>query len=346
MKVSELGEFGLIDILNKMVQEAKVGMHEGLEPSAIGHDLVIGIGDDAAAWRPVGYIELATTDTMVQDIHFKVGFGSWSDIGWKALAVNISDIAAMGGEPTYALITLGLPVDTEVENIRDLYDGLIQASKEYGLAIAGGDIVRSLSFFVTVALMGRANMGKSGDRELLLRSAAAPGDLVAVTGFVGSSAGGLRCLRGQGKGKKGDRDYLAKAHLRPTPRVSEGRAAVDAGVKCAMDVSDGTVADLSKLCTASGVSAVLYSRSLPVHPSLKSAFPEEWLSLALFGGEDYELLFAASEERISTLQSQIETSVSAIGRIEAGKSGSVTIIGESGDEVLWEGGGWDHLKDK
>ncbi len=346
MKVSELGEFGLIEVLNKMVLEAGVGVRDDLDPLDIRSGLMIGIGDDAAVWRPMGYMELVTTDTMVQDIHFKIGFGSWEDVGWKALAVNISDIAAMGGEPTYSLITLGLPLDTELDNITELYNGLIQASKDYGVAIAGGDIVRSSSFMITVALMGRAVITENGDRDILLRSTAAPGDLVAVTGFLGSSAGGLRCLQGQGNGNKEEIDYLTRSHMRPTPRIIEGQAAVSAGVKCGLDISDGTVADLSKLCAASGVSAVLDSLSLPVHDSLKSVFPKEWLSLALYGGEDYELLFTASETNIYVLRDHTKTPIAVIGHIEAGKSGAVTVIGEDGEAILWEGGGWDHLRNR
>ncbi|MSQ14631.1 MAG: thiamine-phosphate kinase [Dehalococcoidia bacterium] len=347
MKVSEIGEFGLIDILRKLVQESRA-VDKGVSPGASEKrsGLLIGIGDDAAVWLGDGGLTLATTDTMVEDVHFKVGLGSWRDLGWKAMAVNISDIAAMGGEPSYALVTLGLPIHTEVEDIVELYGGIMEAASVYNVAIAGGDIVRSPCFMITVALTGHLFGSRPWDDALLLRSAASPGDLVAVTGYLGSSAGGLRCARGEGVGVKEDREYLSMVHLRPAPRVDAGIAARKAGVRCAMDVSDGTVADLSKLCSASAVSAILYCGSLPVHPSLKLVFPQDWTSLALYGGEDYELLLVSSEESISKAMEQAGVPVSIIGRIEAGAPGDVIVIGEDGAEVPWAGGGWDHLKDR
>src|SRR3990172_2152135 len=144
VNVSDIGEFGLIERLAKAVGASKP---EGL---------IVGIGDDAAAWRVDDAVMLATTDTLVEGVHFLPGRTPWADLGWKALAVNVSDIAAMGGLPQYALVTLALPPQTPVQAVDDLYAGLLECAREYGVTVAGGDVVRASQAVISVALLGRA----------------------------------------------------------------------------------------------------------------------------------------------------------------------------------------------
>src|SRR6266496_384410 len=144
VQVSELGEFGLIERLASALGE--------VAPT----DLIVGIGDDAAAWRVGDQVLLATTDTLVEGLHFLPEFSPWADVGWKALAVNVSDIAALGGEPLFALVTLALPPESDVAVADDIYTGLAECAREYGLTLAGGDIVRAPQISVTIALIGRA----------------------------------------------------------------------------------------------------------------------------------------------------------------------------------------------
>ncbi|TMF04342.1 MAG: thiamine-monophosphate kinase, partial [Chloroflexi bacterium] len=155
MNVSELGEFGLIERLAA-----------ALDGEAPG-DLIVGIGDDAAAWRTGEQVLLATTDTLVEGVHFLPEFAPWTDIGWKAIAVNVSDIAAMGGEPLFALVTLALPPETDVTDAEEIYAGLAECAEHFGLAIVGGDVVRAPQLSVNIALIGGAQM--EGKKPMLMR---------------------------------------------------------------------------------------------------------------------------------------------------------------------------------
>lgn len=334
MKVSELGEFGLIKRLIQRVQSAR-GKTDNTPP---GMRLLVDVGDDTAAWQTGDIIELFTTDTVVDSVHFTRQTTPWKDLGWKAMAANVSDIAAMGGLPTYALITLGLPKDTLVEEMDDLYDGFAEICLEYGAQIIGGDIVGSPVAFVTISLMGVT------DRQPLLRSAARPGDQVAVTGWVGASRGGLELLqRGGTSMAPVPAEALVKAHRRPRPRIAEGRILSKEGVRAAMDVSDGLLDDLGKLCEASSVAGILHLESVPVHPALKEAFPEHYRAFALGGGEDYELLFTAPPEVMGRVLHLMGVGATVIGEIVEGKPGSVTLLGPDGLPVAPPEGGWDHF---
>lgn len=334
MKVSELGELGLIDLLARMVAEATRPVHQKERP----FPLLVGIGDDAAAWRSREATELFTTDTLVEGVHFLPDKASWWELGWKAMAVNLSDIAAMGGTPLYALVTLALSDDTEVEAIQECYQGMFEACRQYDAAIVGGDVVRSPTLLLTVALTG-VTWGSP-----LLRSKAAPGDLVAVTGTLGNSAGGLQTLlRGLPLHPRAART-LRDAHLRPIPRIAEGKALAASGVRCAIDVSDGLVDDLAKVCQASAVAATVEAERIPVHPSLKEAFPQEHLQLALSGGEDYELLFTAPPAVMEQAIPQLPAGATIIGKVHPGDPGQVAVVDRHGQSLPISRGGWDHFR--
>ena len=336
MRVSQLGEFGLISLVQEWTGSAASGLAD-ISPDTCR--LAVDNGDDAAAATflrsPV--TELYTTDTMVDGIHFTSETTPWRDLGWKAIASNVSDVAAMGGTPAFALVTLGLPADTLVDDIRELYMGMNEICREFGARVIGGDMVRSPVGFITVALTGIA-AGKP-----MVRTAAKPGHLVGVTGSLGGSAGGLRMMLDASGTPGSDADQLAISHRRPRPHVAEGQTLVANGVSSAMDVSDGLADDLAKLCTASGVAAVLRADKVPADPALKSAFPDDWLDLALYGGEDYVLLFTAPPEVMNAVIDRLPDSAAIIGEITDDGPGTVTVLDADGNPRLRGGAGWDHF---
>ena len=342
MKIRELGEFGVIQLLNDMVVRHRAGPDNA---SPFSFKLQVDTGDDTAAWKTGPATELFTTDTVVEGVHFTRETTPWRDLGWKSIASNVSDIAAMGGLPLYALVTLGLPPDTEVEDIQLLYEGMLEICNRYGVAIIGGDMVRSPVAFITVGLTG-VHGG-----ELMLRTTAKVGDQVAVTGFLGDSGGGLQLMLAEQELSDlplritvDAADYLRWRHRRPEPAVADGRTLVEAGVTTAMDVSDGLADDLGKLCRASGLAARIDAHRIPVHPHLTESFPEHYLDLALYGGEDYLLIFTAPPRVMQTVLPKLSPSAAVVGEIISGEPGSVTVVDASGAEISPGAGGWDHFR--
>ncbi len=330
MKVSELGEFGLIELIARTIRE-------GSPPPPAG--LLIGIGDDAAAWRSDAPVHLATTDTMVDGVHFKSSQITWEELGWKSLAVNLSDIGAMGGVPQYALVTLAIATDTMVEEVISLYRGMLAVANPFGVAIAGGDIVRSPVSIITISLFG---VVENDAGRIMTRGGARAGDLVYVTGFVGSSAAGLKMVQESLVFEPETATYLRQAHFRPQPRVLEGRKLVEAGVRCAIDISDGLVGDLTHICEASKVGARILIENIPIHPLTRAAFPGECLEMALSGGEDYEILFTAGAAA-GNLGPAAPLSATAIGEITAENCGKVVLVDKSGRTFVKSKAGWDHF---
>ena len=341
MLVRDLGEFELIDRLAAVI--ATANERRIAQIGERGFRMLRAIGDDAAAWHAPSGTRVLTTDTMVERVHFDLRYTNWRDLGWKCLATNISDIAAMGCVPTWATVTLGLRPDLSVIGLEELYKGMMELTAECGGAIVGGDIVKSPVFFISVALEGAATSGSSN--PLLLRDDATPGDLIAVTGHLGSSGGGLRLLL---SGADAHTDpaaaHLKRAHNRPMPRVQAGVSLARQGVRCAMDISDGLVDDLGKLCRASGVHAQIHTPNLPVDARLKAAFPADWLTLALGGGEDYELLFTAPPEVMRKAAQATDAPITVIGEILAGEPG-VTVLDARNEPLDIASGGWDHFRD-
>ena len=334
MKVSEIGEFGLIERLAKMAQQVE-DKHQ-----AAWQQLIIGIGDDATAYFGNNEIQLATVDSLVQDIHFSFSYMSWQELGWKSLAVNLSDIAAMGGSPRYALVSLGLPGNTEVEDVIDLYRGMFEIAGKFRVAVVGGDTVSSPVVFISVTVIGSTG---ENNKNMLRRSAAKAGDKIAVTNYLGASAGGLEMLNKNLKFKPKLAKELRQAHLMPNPRVAEGQLLVEKGVKCGMDISDGLVGDLAHICQESKIGAQINVDMVPVSPAVLAGFGERALELALNGGEDYELLFTASPRVINNVKKAIQCPVTVIGEITAEKAGKVTLIDSQGKSFSIKKTGWDHF---
>ncbi len=341
MLVGDIGEFKLIEILTETLDTEGVSQSDHV--GADGGTLRLTIGDDAAVWDAPSGTRVFTTDTMVEGVHFVLDQIGWHDLGWKAMAVNLSDVAAMGCLPTYSIVTLGLRDDLPVDGLTEMYRGIAEACREHGGDVVGGDVVRSPVFFVTVAMEGSTTVTNGSDVGVVLtRSAAQVGDAIAVTGTLGDSAGGFR-IASAGRPFDDETARLRNAHFRPIPRLDVGQALVKAGVKAAMDVSDGLIGDLTKLCDASGVGAVVHSQKIPVSDELTQKFPDDWLSLALGGGEDYELLFTAPREVVEDVGKAIDLPVTIIGEIVESSRG-VTVIDKEGDPIEAASGGWDHFK--
>jgi len=327
MKVAELGEFGLIERLADLVQDTR-------PEAAIW--LQLGIGDDCAAWRWEGGLQLATVDAIVEGVHFRREMTDWESLGWKALAVSLSDIAAMGGEPRYALVALALPAATEVDDVIALYGGMLELAAATGTVLAGGNISAAPQVAVTVTVIGAASAGK-----MLTRGGARAGELVAVTGHPGTAAAGLSLLKEKRDIPPKIGERLRRAWRRPEPRIAAGKALLQRGIGTAIDISDGLGRDLEHICTQSGVGARLRIDDLPLDEGVREYFGDRAAALALGGGEDYELLFTGSEQAINEIKAGLDIPVTVIGEIVAG--GGVIVIDRQGRELSPAAKGWDHF---
>jgi thiamine-monophosphate kinase len=285
---------------------------------------VVGIGDDAAVLAPPAKSRtLVTTDLLTEGVHFLARRTPPRLLGRKAMAVNLSDIAAMGGVPLQAVVSVGLPRGTTFAFARALATGLAEQARRHRVTIVGGDTCAAQRLFVSVTLLGAVEIGRE-----VRRSGARPGDRLYVTGTLGASAAGLSLLRqrarqGAPAGKRavheGERAAL-KAHLDPEPRVLFGRALGLAGIARAMiDLSDGIAKDLPRLCEASRTGGVIEAAAVPVDPAARRLLgPRRALEAALAGGEDYELLFAAEprhEPILARLAVRLKQPVACIGAI-------------------------------
>ncbi len=327
--VRDMGETGIIEWIRKVA---------GAGPPAY---VKTGIGDDCAVLRPSqGTLLLATTDTLIEGIHFTAGTLSPEDLGWKAMAVNLSDIAAMGGTPRCALLSLGLRRETEVRFVEFFMKGLQALAKETGVTLVGGDTVESPSAtIVTLTLLGDC-----AEQELITRCGAKQGDHIWVTGPVGNAAAGLCLLLGKSAVPAIDYPSLVQAHRRPRPRLALGKALGGSGLVHAMiDLSDGIAKDLDHVCRESGTGALLTADTIPLSPEmvrLAAQTGQDPLEWALSGGEDYELLFTASPADDSSVIALAEkvTGVSAakIGTIVQG--GGIRIKKGDGVQSLPQGG--------
>lgn len=253
---------------------------------------VTGIGDDAAVLEN-GW--LVTTDALCDGTHFLSGKVRFSDLGYKAMAVNVSDIAAMGGKPLHALLTLGLTKSVSDRQIDELLAGMKKCSKEFGFDLVGGDTVMSGNFFLSITMIGRAS-GKP-----VLRSGAKKGDRVYVTGNLGDSAIGLEILLKKNRFPVKDRSYFLKRHHLPGPRTGIMETlARDYRIHSCIDCSDGFLADLGHICEMSGTGYRIDLDRLPVSmDKIGKSFDtgrEYFLGLAAGGGEDYELIFTTPDE--------------------------------------------------
>ncbi len=348
MKLRQIGEFELIDRM------ARIFGHRGAvvaDAATAFSRLAVGIGDDAAVWEEAsGRYTVATTDAMVEGVHFTPATTDWYDLGWKAMASNMSDIAGMGAVPRYALAVLAAPGDTEVEHVLELCRGMADLAGSFGALVVGGDTVSSPLVMITITVVGETLGGKSPDGSLpiLSRFAARPGDLIAVTGRLGSSAGGLELLLHQQPGVPDRCAPLVEAHRRPMPRVQEGQWLVEKGVRCGMDLSDGLIGDLTRICRASGVAAQVEVGKLPIDPLLRERFGEKAVDLALSGGEDYELLCTAPRETLLGAQLLLQSmgkTLTVVGEVHErrGSEALIMLVDEEGRRYEPRRSGWEHF---
>lgn len=288
MRVAQIGEFGLIEKIKKGALFNK-------------RRVIKGIGDDAAVEKINGNMYLLSTcDMLVENIHFlKNEITPWQ-LGYKAAAVNLSDIAAMGGRPTGILVSIAIPKDTEGEYIEDFYKGLKSICKEYETNLLGGDTVSSLQGIVVSVTA----LGEVLPENLLLRSGAQVGDLVMVTGTLGDSAAGLEIILQK---KDGSRfSELFSRHLTPSPQVKEGMFLASLGIVTAMnDISDGLASEITEIAEASRVGAKIIAEQIPLSQETKELSQEinkNPLDWALYGGEDYQLVFTCPEQESASIQ--------------------------------------------
>ena len=337
-KLRDVGEFELIKLLNDLISNSTNTSTD------TPYKLIKGIGDDAAIWHSPENTQLLTTDTSVQGVHFQSRPPSWHDVGWKAMIANLSDIAAMGGIPMYAVITLGLDPKESVRNVMTLYRGIIQAASEYNCHIVGGDIVQSTQQFISIALLGYCT------HKPLTRTGALAGESIAVTGTLGGSLAGLNLLtETHHKAFRAlsitDRDELIKIHTKPAiARINEGSLLARANVSSAIDISDGLYSDLGKLCSSSKVSAIIHKSLLPIEPSLASLPNAQQFLLGLQSGEEYELLFTAPQQLIRQVIESLPIKYTIIGEITPAQDNLITILDENNTPIYPSIDEWDHLQ--
>ena len=330
MKISDLGEFGLIDRIRKAFPG-----HSAKAP--------VGIGDDAAAlFLSPSAALLATMDMLIEGVHFDLATTDMVSLGWKAAAVNLSDIAAMGGAPRFCLVGLGLPEAIPVESVQAFYRGFRRITRKQGALLVGGDTCRSTrGITISVTVLGEAARG-----QVITRSKARPGDRIFVTGTLGDSGAGLEILRSRsrGRGQGPGRAKLIARHLRPVPRVAWGAKLGRSGCVSAMiDVSDGLSSDLGHLCEESGVGAEVRADQVPLSPALRAArgLERSALDYALDGGEDYELLFTVPARRIEAFR-RLGVPATEIGRIAKGRG--MKLVTPEGMRRPLVASGYDHFR--
>ncbi len=327
MKLNELGEFALIDRIRAQVKP--------------GAGVLRGIGDDAAQLElPVGEQLLTSTDLLIESCHFDFAWTTPADLGHKAVAVNLSDIAAMGGTPRYLYLGLACPGSAEVSAIEAFMTEALALAEAHGVTLVGGDTCRSPGpWVVSVTVEGTAATGRAIGRD-----GARPGDVVVVSGSLGDSALALAQLqRGQSPA-----EFLARRHHRPEARVALGQALAATGCVSAMiDLSDGLSSDLGHILEASHVRARLDLAALPLSEPFTAALQAdpELLELALSGGEDYELLFTLAEADLPAvldLGRQLNLPLTPVGVIQAGEP-SLLLREASGAERSCQTRGFDHF---
>ena len=308
--VAELGEFGLIERIARALPSPPEGE--------------IWSGDDAAVLpRPADDL-VVSTDVLVEDVDFSSSWASGTDVGWKAMAANASDLAAMGAHPWRAVAMLALPPTTPIAFVDEVVDGLVAGAAHHSLSLVGGDLSRADEIVLGLTVIGLM------DGPAVTRSGARAGDDIYVTGVLGGARAGLDILRGVIEVEAGDRAALVARQLRPTARVEEGIVVRRGGATAMIDVSDGLIADLMHLLDASGLGCTIDPDLVP----LASGVPDR--SYALFGGEDLELLFTLGEGGGSVAEGVGATRIGTTTR--EGRS-----LGGTAFEDL-EGVGWDHLR--
>lgn len=311
--------------------------------ASAGDGVVLGIGDDSAVLGlGTGARLVASTDVLVEDVHFRARYMTPRQIGKKAVCVSLSDIGAMGAAPRFVLCSVGYPRSSPADFAEELAEGVGDGCSEFGVSLVGGNISESRTVFVNVTALGEIFEG-----ETVTRAGAASGDDIYATGTLGDSALGLLVVSSGEKPPPGSGRSVAR-HVEPTPRLSVGRLLGRNGVASSMiDVSDGLCADLGRITADRGLGADVRLGDIPLSPGfleLSSRFCEDGVGLAVGGGEDYELLFTAPGEKAGEVEE-----VSRLCGVRVSKIGSVTGSGEvrfldvAGNRVIYDNEGFRHF---
>ncbi len=334
MKLEELGEFAFIDRIARGA------------PKELGAHVLRGIGDDAAVVETPRGVQLLTTDMLIEGVHFLRDVITPRQLGAKAITVNLSDIAAMGGTPRDALVSIAVPPDTDVAELDALYEGMGEVARRHEVSLLGGDTTASpRDLCLNVVVLGHA-----APEEVLYRSGARIGDRVLVTGTLGDARAGLEILLGRLDLPSTQAATLVRAHLEPTPYLAEARIAATSGIAhAAIDLSDGLSSDLGHVCRASSVAAVVNADDLPISAAVRAAAERldvDPVSLAVGGGEDYRLLVTAAPDGVEAFRRRIrETSgcpLYDVGEIVAGQG--VRLHRSDGPDEELHATGWDHFR--
>lgn len=299
-------------------------------------DVVLGSGDDAALLQPPpGMLVAATTDTLIAGRHFHEHWPA-ADIGWRALAVNLSDLAAMGAQPAWFTCALTVP-DLNETWLAGFAEGLFELAAQHKIDLVGGNLSKG-PLSITVQALGLVKPGRA-----LRRDGAQPGDIVCVTGTLGDAALALSLEQGDGRRETGDevdRDFLNRRLRRPVPRVAAGLA-LGAIAHAAIDISDGLAADLGHILEASGVGAEIQSRKLPTSSEfLRLSSPVSRLPLLLSGGDDYELCFCIPQDKLAAVQPELDVPLTIIGTVT--KAAGLRDLSATGGQLLIPAG-YDHF---
>jgi thiamine-monophosphate kinase len=341
--LSEKGEFGLIEHLARRVGAPANALH-----------IPLGIGDDAAILPPLD-CPVVTCDALIEGVHFRLDWTSARDLGWKAMAVNLSDIAAMGARPVAAFLTLALPASTPLNWVEEFYDGLAEAVSDFGCPLAGGDTTRAPTVALSLTLIGNSPLA----RAPITRAGARVGDVCLVTGTLGDSAAGLHLLLhpeapGTEEIPAAARNWVLSRHFRPTPRLREMEAVLSTtpqgAVTAALDLSDGLWGDAAHIARCSGVALEVEAARVPLAPltqEVSHALSCDPLAWALSGGEDYELLLCVRPEHAQAVREAIEatgTRATLVGRaVEASRGRApVRVVGPRGEEIPAQSA-WQHF---
>ena len=329
MKPAGLGEMGFLRAMGLFDRPVRRGW--------------VGPGDDAAVMPPSETSIVFSADILAEGVHFRISTSTPEDVGYKSLAVNVSDIAAMGAKPVAATVSLVVPETPDVEWFKRFYDGLALAEHAYGCPVVGGDLSTGVQLVVSVSILGEC-----GRRGPVLRSGAEPGEGLYLTGETGLSAAGLKFLENPGLTALAVPELL-KRHLRPEPRLAFAREASRRGhISAMVDVSDGVAIDAGHLAEQSGVGIEIDSRLVPVAEVLArgaDVLGVDPLLLALSGGEDYELLFtaaAASEDELFTAAGKTGVKLTKIGCVKSGEG--ITFLGPDGEPWVPPVRGYDHFR--
>lgn len=331
MELKKVGEFGLIELIKKKVYSRN-------------NRILISIGDDAAIVKSSsGKYLILTTDTLLENVHFDLSYFSFRQLGQRALTANLSDIAAMGGLPVTALVTLGLPSYVGVENVLELYSGMNLLAKKFNCPISGGDVTSSpKGLFITITVLGEVEKN-----FLTLRSKAKAGDLICVTGELGEVQAGLELLQ---KAKKNKRikfsGSLVRKHLTPQPKIFEAREIIKRLIPNSMiDISDGLASEVGHIAKASKLGAVIYESEIPLSPEAKQVgkiLNKNPLLWGLYGGEEYELLFTIPKSIIKKLiKLSKKIKLTLVGEMK--KDAGVFLMKRNGKKEKIKKGGFRHF---